>query len=220
MSLLDLKNATVRVAFTFVVVLGIQGALAGEGHRHEGDFIIGIDGNGQLTLEADLDENNSLPAVSGLLNGWAADEPGFEALEEDEPAEDFFTLGAGANVSVEVISISPAFQAWTPGFSDVLDSTGDQWVLGGPALHEHATWHINSDAPEFDSKQVKWFFSFRLIDTGMTGYAPSQIYTVGFTNVDPNAPIPTMSEWGMVVMGLLLVTAGVLCHGRRIATVG
>lgn len=208
-------NTAARAVFLWgVAVLGNPLVLAGGGHDHEGDFVVGVNGMGQLALEADFDENIFLPAVSGLLNGWANNDPGFLALEEDEPDEDFFVLGAGANVRVEVVVVSPAFQAWTPGFADRLDEAGDLWTLGGPGFDEHPTWHIDSDSSSFNAQQGKWFFSFRLIDVGSTDYSASPVYTIGFTNIDPDAPVPTVSQWGLVVMALLLITAGALRFGR------
>lgn len=191
---------------------------ADEDHHHEGDFIVGVNGSGQLAMEADTDEQFFLPAASGLLNGWALDDPGFMALEEDEPAEDFYQLGAGAEVVLEVLAISPAFQAWTPGFINVLDVSGDQWSIGGNSFDEHPTWHINSDSLAFDPSQTKWSITFRLIDLGSTGYSPSEPVTAVFTNVDPDQPIPTVSEWGLIIMGLLLLTGGVVVFGRERTT--
>jgi hypothetical protein len=211
--------AATCVALGSMTALGNPPVLAGGGHAHEGDFIVGVDGNGDLAVEADFDENFFLPAVAGLLNGWASDDPGFLALDEDEPDEDFFRLGAGANVRVEVVSVSPAFQAWTPGFADQLDAPGDLWTLGGPTFDEHPTWHIDSTSQSFNAQQMKWFFSFRLIDVGSTGYGPSPVYTVGFSNVDPDAPIPTMSQWSLVILALLLLTGGALRFGRARAVV-
>lgn len=193
----------------------VPAAWGDEHHHHAGDFVVGVTGGGKLAIEADLDEQFFLPAVNGLLNGWALDDPGFLALEEDEPAGDFYRLGAGAEVALEVLAIAPAFQAWTPGFIDTLDVAGDQWAIGGSAFDEHPTWHINSDSGSFDPAQTKWSITFRLIDMGSTGYAASEPVTVVFTNVDPDQPIPTVSEWGLIIMALLLVTGGVLVFGRQ-----
>jgi len=81
------------------------------GHQHEGDVIIGRSGSGRLLFEANLNEIRPLEAVNGLLKGWAGDEPGFEALMEDEPDEGFYRLAAGARIWLgladEVRSVRP-----------------------------------------------------------------------------------------------------------------
>ncbi len=153
----------------------------GDGHEHEGDLIVGRTGAGQLAIEFDFDEPIVLQPTSGLLNGWALDEPGVDALEEDEPGEDFFQLSLAADLVWVVTAIDSALKAWLPGFVDVLDGAGDEWHLGDvDSLHQHATWHIDSDTPGFSPSASPWSMSFRLEDRGLSAYCDSPIYTMTF----------------------------------------
>jgi len=175
------------------------------GGQHAGDLIVGRDGAGKLKIEFDFTAATSLMPVSGVLNGWSDADPGFEALKTDEPGEDFFTLQTGASIVFEVISFQPAFKAYSPGFATVLDGPGDTWTIGGSNLHEHPTWHIDSDDPGFVPSQTEWQGTFRLVDQGNTGYDPSDPYTIRFTSVPP---VPSLSPWGVALLALCLLSAG------------
>lgn len=150
---------------------------------HEGDIIVGVSATGQLVIEFDDDEQVALPAVSGLLFGFLGDEPGFLSIDKDEPDEDIFTLGAGANIVLEVIAFDDALKAWRPGFAGFLANPGDLWNIGAAPFDAHPFWHIDSTDAGFVAPpgQTKWSATFRLLDTGSTGYAPSDPITVTFT---------------------------------------
>lgn len=170
-------------------------------HDHE-DIIVGVDSGGKIQVEFDhFGEEHELPPVTGLINGWLGDHPGFAHLEEDEPAEDFFMLASGAQIHFEVVLFEEAFQAWGPGFTGPYAEPGDVMFLGDHQLHEHMTWHINSDDPLFDAGDTPWNAQFRLVDTGTTNYAPSDTYTLMFT------PEPTTAS-------LLLIGGLMLCRRR------
>lgn len=161
--------------------LGVQQGVALAQHQHhDDDVIVGRTGDGRLAVEFDFGESIQLPAVHGLLNGFALDEPGFKALGADEPTEDFFALAEGASIVFEVVSFTPVLSAWTPGFLSRLDHPGEQWVLGGASSDEHFTWHVDADHPSFDPAAGPWSATFRLLDLGSTGYAVSPDYTVTF----------------------------------------
>jgi hypothetical protein len=184
-------------------VLGASAPAALAQHHHEGDMVVGRTGEGQLRIEFDFDEARVLPGVNGVLIGWALDDPGFDHLAADEPSEDFYMLADGAQVRFEVVAFSPAFKAWTPGFADVLDAPGNSHVFpNGNLLHGHLDWHIDSTDVAFDPAQTEWPAQFRLIDEGTTGYTPSPVYALRFTNV----PEP---------MSLALLALGAAIGGRR-----
>ncbi len=147
---------------------------------HHHDVVVGRTSANQLAVEYDFAEMVQLPPVSGLFNGWAGDDPGFGHLEADEPAEDFYTLGAGAGIYFEVV----AFDAALIGnpLTDALDVPGEQTLLGDDSLHEHIDWLIDSDHAGFDPLQTVWNAQFRLVDLGGL-YTPSDVYTLRFTNV-------------------------------------
>jgi len=163
-------------------VLAVVGLAWPAAAQHDDDFVVGVSGTGVLTPEADLDEAFSLPPFnSGVVVGWFGSEPGFASLDEDEPDEDFFMLGVGADVWFVLVAVDPALKVYDPFFN--LMSPGDSFALGGHEFDEHPFWHIDSDDAAFDPSQTEWHATFRLIDTGTTGYGASDDYRVAFTNV-------------------------------------
>lgn len=194
-----LMNVSIVAVLTAIFPLAAQ---AGVDHHHEGDIVVGRTGANVLSVEFDFDEPTVLAPVSGLLNGWAGDEPGFDHLEADEPAEDFYMLAPGASVVFELLSIDPALVG-NP-LTDPLDSPGDSFVLGDHELHQHIDWLIDADSPSFNPAQTEWSVMFRLSDAGATGYGDSEIYTWRFTNV----PEPATAA-------LLLAGAVALVRRRR-----
>ncbi len=198
---------------TICAAVGFTPLHAGE-PGHSDDLVVGRTGAGQLSIESGaFGRHFPLPPVSGLVNGFALDEPGILTLEADEPEEDFFQLAAGANIRFDLVSISPAMKIYTPGFADTLDMAGETWTLGSAPFHEHPTWHIDSDDAAYNASQLKWQVTFRVIDTGTTAYAPSPDYTMIFTNVD--STIPAMSARGAIVLVLAVLAGGVVLFKRE-----
>ncbi len=190
----------VRNTILLTIFLGLiaSAAMAGEGHKHADDFIIGISGTGQLKFESEPVEEEeifSLAEVSGIINGWAGDDPGFMPLQKDEPKEDFFPMAIGAEIQLVVVSLDDAFKAHTPGFGDVLDLPGDAWTIATvttdpPAFDDHPTWHIDVDDANLADNQVIWHATFKFVDVGTTGYTESEPFTLRFSNADVENCIP------------------------------
>lgn len=166
--------------------------------QHDDDFVIGVTGSGMLAVEGHFDEAHLLPEFSdnGIF-GWFGSQPGFASLDHDEPDEDFFMLAAGVDVHFELIATDPAFKVYTHNF-DLL-TPGDTFSLGGPDIHRHAFWHIDSNDPAFDPNQTIWNVSWRMIDLGTTGYADSVVYTSQFTNV-PAPGVLSLAAAGLLGM--------------------
>jgi hypothetical protein len=196
-----------RFSLSIVSMLAV-GAFAlpafAEEHEHEHeDLIVGRTSGGELMIEfAHFDEEHMLGSVSGAINGWLGDDPGFSHLEADEPGEDFYMLEAGAEIWFEVVSFDTAFQAWGPGLTGPYATAGDQVLLGDEELHEHLDWHINTDDLGYSLLDGPWEASFKLIDMGTTAYDDSPTYTLTFV------PEPG-------TLGALLVAAIVLLKGSR-----
>jgi hypothetical protein len=157
--------------------------------QHAGDVIVGRSAAGQLRISAPgsngyvPDENiKLLPPVSnppGLFNGWSDNNPGFDRLVTSDPGNDFLTLQSGCQVRIEVVQVDPAFLAISASFS-IIDDPGERILLGGSTLHTHLTWLVNSDHAMFDPDKVLWRATFKLVDTGSTGYTPSDLFTFYF----------------------------------------
>ncbi|HNQ21817.1 MAG TPA: hypothetical protein PKK06_01860 [Phycisphaerae bacterium] len=171
-----------------VVALGsAAGVSAPARAEHQGDVWVGRTAGGQLALTPSgyVPEENYrvLPPVSGLLHGWADDDPGFDALQTPEPQNNVYPLQAGCAIRLEVVACDPAFRAIDAAYQ-ILDEPGESTYLGGSSLHVHLTWHVNSDDPLYDPTQCVWQATFILRDTGSTHYTPSAPFTFSFTNVD------------------------------------
>ncbi|MFH1746264.1 MAG: PEP-CTERM sorting domain-containing protein [Planctomycetota bacterium] len=171
-------NARFFVVIGLLTTLTVQVVLADHGHE---DLIVGITGDNQLAIHYDeFDHDHHLPPVYGpLLFGWQGNHPGFAHLEEDEPAEDFYTLETGVSVLLEVVALDEGLRIYSPGFGSE-PGVGDTMVLGDEYLHAHAEWHIDSTIPGVDPTLYTYGVTFRLLDDGTTGYAPSENYTLTF----------------------------------------
>ena len=183
------------------------GAMAGEGHKHADDFVIGVSGAGDLKFESELVEEMEiveLEEVSGIINGWAGDDPGFMPLDVDEPKEDFFPMAIGAEIQLVVVALDPALKAHTPGFADVLDSPGDAWTIATvttdpPAFDDHPIWHVDSDDAGLKDNQVVWSGIFKFVDVGTTGYGESEPFVLRFSNAEVETNIPGDADLNGVV---------------------
>lgn len=151
----------------------------------EGDVIVARSAANQLRIDgyAPDAEITVLEPSSGLFNGWTGTEPGFDHLVMDEPENDLLTLENGCQIRLELVAADPAFRAITNTFT-IIDDPGERALLGGAALHAHLTWHVNSDHSGFDPLKVLWRATFKLVDTGTTGYATSSEFTFHFATVD------------------------------------
>lgn len=154
--------------------------------QHMGDVLVGRSAAGQLRISAPgsggyVPEENIklLPPVMGLFNGWSDNNPGFDRLVTSDPESDFLTLQSGVQVRIEVVQVDAAFQAISASLA-IIDDPGERLLLGGSTLHTHLTWLVNSDHPMFDPDKVLWRATFKLVDTGSTGYSPSDPFTFYF----------------------------------------
>ena len=189
----------------FVRVLSIVAGLslfsaAALADGKEGDFNLGRSSSGQLKVEfaADLFPFALPLSPEPELSGWAFDDPGFFSIDFDEPAEDFFQLANGANISFEIISIDAGFKVWTTFLTLLppLVAPGDQWNIGEVPFDTHPWWNIDPTDPGYDPLDTEWSVTFRLIDIGTTGYSPSEPITATFT--------PEPAGLGALALGLLL----------------
>ncbi|HNO79162.1 MAG TPA: hypothetical protein PKN33_14010 [Phycisphaerae bacterium] len=171
------------------ITLGILASSQAASAQHTGDVIIGINSNGQLAINPTgfvPDDNYfTLPVGGVFFPGWADSSPGFDHLVTAQPQDDIYPMQSGASIHLEVVGVDPAFQLVVLGNPpQFLDTPGESTFLGDHTLHEHLTFHINSDSPDYDPDQCVWHASFLLYDVGSTTYADSQPFTFQFTNID------------------------------------
>lgn len=165
-------------AFTLTLLMVAAPTRAGED-----DILVGRTAANQLAIGGfdPNDETIGLPCVSGILQGWALDDPGFDHIVQADVVADLYPMDAGAQIRIVCLSIDSALRVISPSFS-IMDAPGESLLLGGSSLHTHLTWHINSADPAFNPNQTDWSATFKLIDTGSTGYAESAPFTFHFRN--------------------------------------
>jgi len=153
--------------------------------QHAGDVFPARTAAGQLTWGGFQPDINVvvLPPVTGLFEGWADNDPGFDRLIAPDPENDLFPLEPGAQIRIEAIQFDTGFRAISPSFV-IIDEPGERILLGNQNLHIHLTWHINSEAPGFDPMRTVWQATCKFVDTGSTGYSDSVPFTFRFANVD------------------------------------
>ena len=178
--------------------------------HHEGDFSIGISGGPAPQLRFEFDPDilagtrtiGLARSVNPAVPGWLGEEPGFEAMETDEPEGGLFALGRGARIRLVGIELGPALFVRAQAIGTpvrIAPTPGPGFLeLGDESLHTHAVWHINPSAAGFEAGRAFWAGTFKLVDTGTTGYADSEPFTIRF------APVPEPASGVMLVAGLLL----------------
>ena len=165
------------------LAFGVFGVMVGRASAQDMDIRVGRTAAGQLKVGG-YDFSSTLPLnpTGGILNGWSGANPGFSSLSTSDPPNDWFTLQNGAQISVRVVSLDPAFRVIGPGLQ-ILDDPGEATFLGSSAFDRHLTWHINSDSPMFESTDCIWQGTLVVFDDGTTNYTDSAPFTVRFTNV-------------------------------------
>lgn len=163
-----------------VLTLGSSVASA----QHAGDVFVGRNQAGQLKVAGFATEAEYAPLlpVSGILQGWSDNDPGFDRVLQAEPSDDLYPLANGASIWLRLVDVDPALRAIDASFA-VIDNPGEQTFLGNQTLHTHLTWHVNSQHPAFDPEQCVWRATFVLRDTGATGYAESAPFVLNFSIV-------------------------------------
>jgi len=210
------KQLILAVAMACVAVAA-AGAMA-QHHHHEGDFIIGIGGGAAPQLKFEFDPHmlsgeeciELSPSVNPAVAGWLSTMPGFDALEADEPDEDFYRLGSGAQIRLVGVDLDPALFVRASSLGTPVRISPSPVLgfldLGGEELHVHPVWHIDSSAPGFDPSQTSWSGTFKFVDVGTTGYADSDPFTLCFV------PVPEPTAAGLLALGGWVLT---LARPRR-----
>ncbi len=205
-----------RFATIVTLVLGmfvtVSSAPAGE--NKSSDVQYGVTPDGRLKLLFTEGLVVLQPIESGPLTGWGADEPGFFSIINPIPEEAMSPLAPSNNIVVQVVGagLDNGLKAWLPGFGAHLGNgpfSVSSWDLGPDHEDSHPFWHIDPTTAGFVGPlaQTEWNATFRIIDTGATGYLPSDPITMTF------APEP--GSLAMLAVG----AAALLRRNRRTSSV-
>lgn len=153
--------------------------------QHAGDVWVARNA-GQQISRGGLRVQEVILRLQPTEGGWIDSNPGFDHLTSDRPDLGLFMLEAGCVVRLEAVALDPGLVAIQTGTFIVLDSPGDRFILrpSGPNLHEHPLWFIDEAASGFDPEWRVFHGTFRLVDTGATGYSASSDFTLKFTHHD------------------------------------
>lgn len=153
--------------------------------QHAGDVWVARTADQQIS-RGGLRAQEVILRLQPTDGGWIDSNPGFDHLTSDRPDLGLFTLEAGCVIRLEAVALDPGLVAIQTGTFIVLDSPGDRFILrpSGPNLHEHPLWFIDEIAPGFDPEWRVFHGTFRLVDTGATGYSASSDFTLKFTHHD------------------------------------
>jgi hypothetical protein len=185
--------------FACVVGAAVVVSAVADARAHEGGMHVARTLAGQLKVhDFDFGDMQMLTPAMMPLTGFTAHEPMFEPLAAVEPLMDAYELDAGAKVFMEIVSLSPAFKVWDHDLTTVASLPGDRWDLGAQPFAREMLWHADSTDPAFDPMRMEYSVSFRLIDTGSTGYASSEVYTLNFGVVPAPGAVAALGLAGVV----------------------
>lgn len=177
-------RANMSVIFASVVVaaaLPVSRASA----QHADDIWVGRSGDATRIRLGGFDPARVvvLPPTEQILKGWADNKPGFDHVMNAVPAGDLYPLQPGAAIWFEIVKADAAVRAIDAAFH-ILDDPGESTYLGDQGLHTHLIFHINRLDPGYRPEQWVWKLTFKLTDSGATGYQETAPVTLLLSNVE------------------------------------
>ena len=162
--------------------MGLSGPVLAQ---HGRDVWVGQTSDGQLTnAGADLSVPFYLPPSSPqgpLGGGWALNDPGFDNVSV--PADGAFPLDPSADISFEVISMTPGLRMISPDLTNVITGAGQVGALGGSDLHVHWNFHVfSADHPDHED-HAHYSCTLQLVDNSGS-MTPSAPFTLVFQTED------------------------------------
>ena len=193
---------------TFLLSAWLIGSLtvapAFAGGEPHADLEVGlVPGTTQLMVAGDEDllsgvESIELfPGTGFFTGGFAESEPGWEAVEVDEPGEiDAIDITMPHQISLQRVSFDSGFEMYEPPFSPVLTSDG----LSYPFIQEATESGFHNDLiyANFGNLGDTFAATFQLVDPSGT-YGASDPFTLNFVNV------PEPATAALLLMGVVAV---------------
>ena len=181
-------------------------AFAGGGGHEHADLEVGLaPGTTQLMVAGDEDllsgvESIELfPGTGFFAGGFAEAEPGWEAVEVDEPGEiDAIDITMPHQISLQRVSFDAGFEMYEPPFSPVLTSDGMsyQFIQEDPPVE--TGFHNDLIYANFGNLGDTFAATFQLVDPSGT-YGASEPFTLNFVNV------PEPATAALLLMGTVAV---------------
>jgi hypothetical protein len=110
-------------------------------------------------------------ACTGGVRLYAAEDPGFTTLKNDDPDESLFVLPDDVEISLEITAADPEVSLFVSG--KTLQDAADSAVLGTtPEMHAHGSWQLA--IPADDPVAESYAIAFKL--TTGDGFADSAEY--------------------------------------------
>lgn len=180
---------TRRAAAALLIAAGSTAATA-----HEGAMHVARSAAGELVI-ADFHFGDlfTLSVAGPPLTGWSSQEPFFEAIGGDDPAADLYALSAQSKIFAEVVLFTPGVRLWDHGLTESVSEPGTRLSLGPLPFVDHTHWQLDPAAAGYDPTLSEWAASFRLVDTGTSGYVASPVYTLRFAPVPAPATVAPLA---------------------------
>lgn len=171
-----------RILLFCLISLALTGSAFAQ---HASDIWVGQSSTGQLgNAGRDLAAPVYLPptATNGPLGGGSAlNDPGFDNVVV--PADGLLPLAASADISFEVLSMTPGMRMISPNLSTVVDGAGQTGSLGGSDLHVHWHFHVfGAENPNFED-HAHYSCTLKLVDNS-GAMADSEPFTIVFQTED------------------------------------
>lgn len=178
----------------FAAATGLSIALVSAASAHD-TIQVGRSAAGQMVGHLHFDDAFLyLPeSVFPGFEGFAAPDPGWEAVHEDHPDEDLFMLPHSADIAAVLLASDAEMGVWN---GSAFVGVGESLLLGHPAFHIHPIWNA------FPSAQVGGTYEMTFMLTDLSGqFTDSDPFTLVFS------PIPEPS-------GAVLLLAAALMRRR------
>lgn len=140
-------------------------------------------------------ENDPLPlpeSVFQKFEGYAAPDPGFEAIETEDLDAGLFPMSSAANVQLILLAADDGIQLYN-GLTPM--TVGESMTFGNPIFHVHPIWNA---LPGTVPGQL-YHMTFRLHDSEGI-YTDSEEFTLVFSPVPE--PATALTAAGLALAGL------------------
>jgi hypothetical protein len=160
--------------------------------------------------------------IVGLPTGYEADAIYDLIVRVSDPAQ----AGAGFQMSIEdavgthvgTLSVTDATNTQlNTGDANFMNHTGagvDNAVANWAGMGNAAEYAVRWQAPSTDSGPITFWLAGNAINNNLQS-SGDDIYLTNETISFTGGPVPTVSEWGLLVMAILVLTGGTLVLRQR-----